>query len=64
MGEIIIKIPEEIKETIEINLPYSEIKKKIEELKKEEKLKFLKRFTDKYLGKLDIPEIKEDELYK
>ncbi len=64
MGEIIIKIPEEIKETVEINLPYSEIKKKIKELKKEEKLKFLRRFTDKYLGKLDIPKVEEEELYE
>ena len=64
MGEIIIKVPEDVREVIETELPYEEIKKKIEELERERKLKFLLKFTEKYAGKIDVPEVKEEELYE
>ncbi len=63
MGEIIIKISEDVKEVIELNVPYEKVKEKLEELEKEEKKKFLENFTNKYLGKLDISNVKEEELY-
>ena len=68
MGEIIIKVPGNIKEVFEVNLPLpsEEILNKIKELvnEKEKKLKILKELTEKYQGKLDIPEVNEDELYE
>ncbi len=63
MGEIIIKVPEDVYETIELDLSYKEIKEKIEELEKVKKLEFLKDFTKKYLGKLEVPRVEENELY-
>ncbi len=63
MGEIIIKVPEDVKEEIKLNLPYSRVKEKIEELKKEERVKNIKKFLDKYGGKLDIEYASEEELH-
>ncbi len=63
MGKIVIKIPENKEEEIELNVSYQEIKEKLEELEKEKKLQYLKNFTKKYKGKLEIPEINDDELY-
>ena len=64
MGEIIIKVPEDVKEVIDLGLSYKEIKKKLEDIEKKEKLEFLKEFTKKYFGKLEIPTIEESEFYK
>ena len=68
MGEIIIKVPGDVKEIININFVVSpeEIFKKIEEIinEREEKVKVLKEITERYQGKLNIPEVREDELYE
>jgi len=66
MGEIIIKVPGDVKEVIEINTFSERIINEIRKLtkEKEEKLKILEEITQKYQGKLDVPEVSEDELYK
>lgn len=66
MGEIIIKVPGEVKEVIEVNTFSERIINEIRKLtkEKEEKLKILEEITQKYQGKLDVPEVSEDELYK
>ena len=66
MGEIIIKVPGDVKEVIEVNTFSERIINEIRKLtkEKEEKLKILEEITQKYQGKLDVPEVSEDELYK
>ncbi len=44
MEEIIIKIPEEIKEVIELNVSYERLKGRIKELEREEKAKNMLSF--------------------
>ena len=39
MGEIIIKVPEDVHEVIEMEIPYSKIKEKFRELYEDENLK-------------------------
>jgi len=72
MGEIIIKVPEDVKEIIDLGLSYKEIKKKLEDIEKvkvnlikdkELRIQKIKEFLDKYGGKLNIGEINEKELY-
>jgi len=63
MGEIIIKVPEDIHEVIDLGLPYKKIKEKLREIEKEEKLENIKNFLDKYGRKLKIDYPKEEELY-
>ncbi len=63
MGEIIIKVPEDVKEVIETELPYREIKKKLEELEKEKKRENALKILEKYKHSIEIEEINEEELY-
>ncbi len=42
MGEIIIKVPEDVREVIELEIPYKEVKEKLEELSEDENL--IKKF--------------------
>ncbi len=63
MGEIIIKVPEEIHEVIDLDIPYNKVKEKLEEIKKKEAKKFLE-FLLKNAGRLkeeDLPS--EEEIY-
>lgn len=39
MGEIIIKVPENVREVVDLEVPYSRVKEKIRELYEDEKLK-------------------------
>ncbi len=63
MGEIIIKVPEDVREVIETELPYEEIKKKIEELEREKKRKKALEIFEKYKHSIEVEEVKEEELY-
>jgi len=63
MGEIIIKVPEDVREVIETELPYKEIKKKIEELEREKKRKKALEIFEKYKHSIEVEEVKEEELY-
>ena len=64
MGEIVIKVPGDVREEIELELPAEVVVDKLEELaRKFERLKRLRELTDRYRGKLDIPEVSEEELY-
>ncbi len=63
MGEIIIKVPEDVREVIETELPYREIKKKLEELEKEKKRENALKILEKYKHSIEIEEINEEELY-
>ncbi len=63
MGEIIIKVPEDVYEVIDLGLPYKKVKEKLEEIEREERLNKIKRFLSKYGRKLKIEYPKEEELY-
>ncbi len=63
MGEIIIKVPEDVREVIETELPYEKIKKKIEELEREKKRKKALEIFEKYKHSIEVEEVKEEELY-
>jgi len=63
MGEIIIKVPENIHEVIELDLPYDKVKKKLEEIGKNDGKEFLE-FLLRNAGKLreeDLPS--EEDIY-
>ena len=64
MGEIVIKVPEDVREVIDLGLPYREVKENLEKLEKRKKLQLLKELTQKYGRKLEIPTVKEEELYE
>ncbi len=63
MGEIIIKVPEDVHEVIDLGLPYKKVKEKIEEIEKEETIKFLKENFDRVVNSIEVEEVKEEELY-
>ncbi len=63
MGEIIIKVPEDVKEVIETELSYEEIKKKLEELEKEKRREDALKILEKYKHSVEIKEVNEEELY-
>ncbi len=64
MGKIIIKIPEDIEETLELNISYDELMKKLGLEEKKKKKEIFKEITQKYARKLNVPEVKEEELYE
>jgi len=64
MGEIIIKVPEDVREVIDLGLSYKEVKENLGKLEKMKKLQLLKELTNKYGRKLDIPTVREEELYE
>ena len=64
MGEIIVKVPEDVKEVIEIGVSYSVVKEKLEEIKNSKSTKEFLEFILKNAGKLkeeDLPS--EEEIY-
>ena len=63
MGEIIIKIPENVHEVIELDLPYNKIKEKLEKFKKEEKAKLALEILRNYKGTVKIENVSEEEIY-
>ena len=63
MGEIVIKIPEEVKEVIELNVPYEKLKMRLKELEREEKAKYMLNFLNKYKGTVKIEPYSEEELH-
>ena len=63
MGEIIIKIPEDVKEVINLDLPYKEIRKKIEEIEKSERARKALEILRKYKGTVEIEEVSNEELH-
>jgi len=64
MGEIIIKVPENVREVIDLGLSYKEVKENLEKLEKMKKLQLLKELTNKYGRRLDISTVREEELYE
>ena len=63
MGEIIIKVPEDIHEVIDLGLPYKEVK---ENIKKLERIKLIERaleIIEKYKGTVKVEDISEEELH-
>ena len=63
MGEIIIKVPGDIKEVFELNLPYENIKKALMELEKKEDIKKALNVFYKYRHKIEIEDVSEEELH-
>ncbi len=63
MGEVIIKVPEDVKEVIDLGIPYKRVKEKIEELEKEERIKSMIEFFQKYKGSVEIGDVKEEDIY-
>ena len=62
MGEIIIKVPEDIHEVIDLGLPYKKIKEKLEEIEKDEELvkNFLSIKLNKEIKKKSLNETEGD----
>ncbi len=63
MGEIIIKVPEDVHEVIDLGLPYNKVKEKLEEINKKNPKKALKWLIEN-AGRLkeeDLPT--EEEIY-
>jgi hypothetical protein len=60
MGEIIIKVPDDVKEVIEINLPLPIIKEKIDELR-ENKAIYLAKFILKNAGRIEDEDLPSEE---
>ena len=63
MGEIIIKVPEDIKEVINLKLPYNKVKETLENLEKKEKAKLALEIVRKYKGTVKIENVSEEEIY-
>ncbi len=64
MGEIIIKIPEDVREVIDLGLPYKEVKDMLEKIIKKKDPKKALRFLIENAGRLqegDLPT--EEEVY-
>jgi len=63
MGEIIIKVPEDIHEVIDLGLPYKDVKEKLEEIKRMERARLALEIVKNYKGTVKIENISEDEIY-
>ncbi len=64
MGEIIIKVPEDVREVIDLGLPYKEVKDMLEKIIKKKDPKKALRFLIENAGRLqegDLPT--EEEVY-
>ena len=65
MGEIIIKVPEDVREVIDLGLPYKEVKDMLEKIIKKKDPKKALRFLIENAGRLqegDLPT--EEEGYR
>ena len=63
MGEIVIKVPENVHEVVDLGLSYREVKAKLEEIEKSKSKEFL-RFLIENAGRLkdeDLPP--EEKIY-
>ena len=63
MGEIVIKVPEDVHEVIEVELPYNKIKEKLKEIEREERAKLALEILRKYKGTVKIEDVSEEEFY-
>jgi activator of HSP90 ATPase len=63
MGEIIIKVPENVKEVIDLEIPYKEVKENIKKLKRVKLAKKALEIVEKYKGTIKVKDVKEEELY-
>ncbi len=63
MGEIIIKVPEDIKKEYELDVPAKKIEEKINEIKKEGKVKFLLENFDKVKHSVKLKPYTEEDIY-
>ena len=65
MGEIIIKVPGDVKEVIEIKNVYPGIEEKLRKvIQKFEHYDFVIRNFDKIVGSIEVEETKEEEMYE
>jgi len=60
MGEIVIKVPEDVKEVVDLEIPYNRVKEKIKELCEDENLK-RKFFSIKLPKEVKAKAIEETE---
>ena len=63
MGEIIIKVPGDVKEVIELNLPYNEIKESLKKLEMKKEINRALQILEKYKHKIEFEEVSEEELH-
>jgi len=63
MGEVVVKIPEDIHEVIEVDLSYNKIKEKLEEMVKEERAKIALKILREYKGTVKIEDVSEEDLH-
>jgi len=62
MGTIIIKVPENIERKFTVD-NMDIIKEFLEKLERKEKIEFLKKNLDKVLGKVEVEDVTEEEVY-
>ncbi len=63
MGEIIIKVPEDVHEVIDLGLPYNKVKEILENLERRKKAKLALEIVRKYKGTVKIEDVSEEEIY-
>ena len=63
MGEIVIKVPEDVHEVIDLGLSYRDVKEKLEEIKMMERARLALEIVKNYKGTVKIENIPEDEIY-
>ncbi len=63
MGEIIIKVPVDVKEIIEVNLPYNKIISTLSKLEKKEEINKALEILQRYRHKIEFKETSEEELH-
>jgi hypothetical protein len=63
MGEIIIKVPGDLKEVWEFDLPYENIKKALMKLEKKKNVKEALDIFHKYKHKIEFEEVSDEELH-
>jgi len=62
MGTIIIKVPENIERKFTID-NMDIIKEFLKKLERKQKIEFLKKNLDKILGKIEVEDVSEEEMY-
>jgi len=63
VGEIVIKVPEDIHEVIDLGLSYRDVKEKLEEIKRMKMARLALEIVKNYKGTVKIGNIPEDEIY-
>ncbi len=64
MGEVIIKVPEDVKEVIDLGIPYKRVKEKIEELEREETERLINETFNTLPKREEIEKLAEQEWYE